>query len=37
LPDGFVFGIESDDIVKQHYDIHRIIFNMDIQYRLFLN
>ncbi len=37
LPDGFVFGSESDDIVKRHCDIRRIIFNMDVQYRLFLN
>jgi hypothetical protein len=33
----FVFGIESGDIVKRHCDIRRIIFNMDVQYRLFLN
>jgi hypothetical protein len=32
-----VFGIESGDIAKQHCDIRQIIFNMDVQYRLFLN
>ncbi len=33
----FVFEIESGDIAKRHCDIRRIIFNMDVQYRLFLN
>jgi hypothetical protein len=37
----FIFGIESGDIAKRHWDIRRIVlnqsFNMDVQYRLFLN
>lgn len=33
----FVFGIESGDVAKGYCDIRRIIFNMDVQYRLFLN
>ena len=33
----FVFEIESGDIAKRHCDIRRIIFNVNVQYRLYLN
>jgi hypothetical protein len=33
----FVFGIESGDLAKRYCDIRRIILNMEVQYRLFIN